>query len=963
LPFLRHIPLACEYHSAFHRESMSTSGVSASAADPSTARSEESLRGKRGIELWLDESASDTATPVKKTMTVAPQTPSASPATSPGRAAADQAADTAKPKPLNGLMESPQVSPSTSARPSAPPEGADSAVEDQLKLLKEKRRSRASGPPSTTSSLNERPASNEAVEPSIAEKHGVPPIPIGATKPGSGPGTRSRSGTGGGKPPLSGRRGVVNQTVHRSGRPSSEGAMSSRGAPPSLSGAEIVKKIKDLQSADWKTVSSALESLRAVLTGSASLNDEVRVVMRQNLHGLVTGTLAAMDSPRSALAKFATDMLGLVCQKLGTRHLQLDGPDADEEAAAAVGGSSNSLEHFVEPIVNKIIAKGGAASSRFLYDGAAIALKELVPATKPLKVLHALNGVTGIKTDKSKVLHADGLANSFDNLQPHSLRNKTDAIAKAVDTADHYVHDAHPDVREAGKKLCRSIASYCSESKENLRALVTKTIGAAQPQRAKETLAFCVAVSSSDTELMAKPPSAPSQPSTGRGSDAPTRSPQADPSLPPRSGRRAVNSSRENTSATSTPAGSPQEKPPRRRRSSKDGRDEVAAPAALVKKAESGTTTPPPQPLSASALASRTPGVSPINTNIAENQVCNDSMASIDESQLPGRREPTSPLISPSAAGSPRSLAPFSGNGSTASPRPSSMDATQTNNSLFQNQSFFTGTISRDMQHEHGEFSQGIFAAAEGSSADRLKALEGLTQLLRKRLMDEDVHKCPVANATCFALCDVTALRCADTSQKVQVAALQLVPTLFQVVQPAVIDSTSPRWVSCLSTALASSYPAVHSAAVAAMKALMQCSTEANLRNLCQTICMSCSTVRNVNTKVELLEALELILRRNHVILKRELGGGATSPLSTTQGRPGLTQLDLEFCTETGLRIWCSDPREEVRRVVGRYILAVVSYAWDGDEAKVLDNKRLDADNWALIKALIDRSREQSPTA
>jgi hypothetical protein len=59
-----------------------------------------------------------------------------------------------------------------------------------------------------------------------------------------------------------------------------------------------------------------MDLLRAALQGSGSMTDETHVVLRQNLHGLVTGTLACMDSGRSTLAEVATDMIGLICEKL-----------------------------------------------------------------------------------------------------------------------------------------------------------------------------------------------------------------------------------------------------------------------------------------------------------------------------------------------------------------------------------------------------------------------------------------------------------------------------------------------------------------------------------------------------------------------------------------------------------------------------------------------------------------------
>lgn len=360
------------------------------------------------------------------------------------------------------------------------------------------------------------------------------------------------------------------------------------------------------------------------------------------------------------------------------------------------------------------------------------------------------------------------------------------------------------------------------------------------------------------------------------------------------------------------------------------------------------------------SLALRSPDLEPLKLPSA---TAKSSGKAGDKDLGSGSGSGTSPLMG--------SAAPLSPSRAFMSPRAGSVggwgEATQTNNSLFAqaagNNSFFQGTITRDMKEEHGQYSQGIFLAAEGSSADRLQALSTLTLLLRKRLGDVDACQIPIANATCFALCDVVALRCADTSQKVQATALDLVPLLFRSVHSSVVDATSPRWVSCLSTALASSYQAVQNAAAAAFGSLLQHSSEQNLRNLCQTICMTCATVRNVNTKIELMSALGTLVRRHHVILAREGASGDQSPMASSVVRIGLGRSDLEFSTETALRIWCGDSREEVRRVAGQLLIALLDCAWDGEEGRILDNKRLDADNWGLIKALFDRHREQQASS
>jgi hypothetical protein len=93
------------------------------------------------------------------------------------------------------------------------------------------------------------------------------------------------------------------------------------------------------------------------------MTDETRVVLRQNLHGLVTGALACMDSGRSTLAKVATDSVGLICEQL--RPGTVLGILQQLSAGTAAGRHRKAVPAFAEE---------EAAARRALFDDAVGAL-------------------------------------------------------------------------------------------------------------------------------------------------------------------------------------------------------------------------------------------------------------------------------------------------------------------------------------------------------------------------------------------------------------------------------------------------------------------------------------------------------------------------------------------------------------------------------------------------------------
>jgi hypothetical protein len=115
------------------------------------------------------------------------------------------------------------------------------------------------------------------------------------------------------KPPLPLSARNLSSASPRTGR---SGVATPRSA---IKPGDLPKAVTDLSRTEWKKQQDAMDLLRAALQKlrSSSTTDETRVVLRQNLHGLVTGTLACIDSGRSTLAKVATDMIGLICEELG----------------------------------------------------------------------------------------------------------------------------------------------------------------------------------------------------------------------------------------------------------------------------------------------------------------------------------------------------------------------------------------------------------------------------------------------------------------------------------------------------------------------------------------------------------------------------------------------------------------------------------------------------------------------
>ena len=229
---------------------------------------------------------------------------------------------------------------------------------------------------------------------------------------------------------------------------------------------------------------------------------------------------------------------------------------------------------------------------------------------------------------------------------------------------------------------------------------------------------------------------------------------------------------------------------------------------------------------------------------------------------------------------------------------------------------------------------------------------------------------------TAAALCDIVALRCADTNNKAQAAALEVATALIsRHVDPAVLDASSPRWISCLATALASGYSAVNSSAVTCLRSICQrCSTD-NLRNLFHTMAMTAMSVRNNVTKVNLISGLRDVLARHRQLIvlmhhpqqpsQQPTGVRPTGNLLTSNTPPTssalLTLSDLQFVLDLTIRIFQTDARPDVRMMSEQLLLSLHMDGFDGDEKMLLDNPRWTTEQWTEVKGMLDRHKAQAP--
>ena len=268
----------------------------------------------------------------------------------------------------------------------------------------------------------------------------------------------------------------------------------------------------------------------------------------------------------------------------------------------------------------------------------------------------------------------------------------------------------------------------------------------------------------------------------------------------------------------------------------------------------------------------------------------------------------------------------------------------------------FQTTFTRELQSQHGAYSQPIFIAAEGNSGERFQALQNIAALLQKHSVTEDAAQKQKFDAkTMEALCDVVALRCADTNNRVQLQALEAVPLLVKTVSSAAVDASSPRWVSCVTTALSSSYQAVHGAAMGALASIMHRSSDANLRNMNHHVAMTCSTVRNERAKVALLGALGEVIVRH-----RSLLGGTKRFGSLSGGDGALAESDVEYSLDTALRIYANDTRDVVRRPTGALLCLLMEYGYQNDAKPILESPRLPKEHIGAVKALFDNHRKHA---
>jgi hypothetical protein len=286
----------------------------------------------------------------------------------------------------------------------------------------------------------------------------------------------------------------------------------------------------------------------------------------------------------------------------------------------------------------------------------------------------------------------------------------------------------------------------------------------------------------------------------------------------------------------------------------------------------------------------------------------------------------------------------------------------------------------------HGPYSEALHLSAEGSANERhegLTMLQKMVQLLAAQLPIEATGDASASasspppsaptsamsasqqghplfrqqeellpQSTQYAIADVVAIRCADPNVRVQLKALEVARPLLRVMSPAAVDASSSRWVSCITSALGCSHVHVGTAARHALQTLLLRSTEANLRSMLSTLCITVTGARNPNVKTTLITALADVVMRHRALVSRAAAQtkAVQEQVMTTLV---LTQSDLAFATETGLRLFTTDARPEVLRAAQVLLCTLYEHGYDWDERHILDNPRLTRDQWTQIKACL----------
>jgi len=588
--------------------------------------------------------------------------------------------------------------------------------------------------------------------------------------------------------------------------------------------------------------------------------------------------------------------------------------------------------------LSRLIAKGGATSSKFVFDSASHAIKDVVRATAASRAATIVLALSQPKGDRGKVLLCTAMSTAVETAPPGAFEGK-DVLQRTLKLLDAFLHDAHPDVREIARRTAAHVAQYAEDSGQAKQFPVVVRKAIPDGDRAAKLIA--ASALSGDAGPAAIPQAlVKAQPNTARGvTSVPIEKPATRKSISPEAPTRMAPTS-------------PCSDPPSPKRSDQPIVLFLLEPAARG----SGSTAS----FEADALSPH----------------ANMSFAGFGPANR-GLSPP--PSVSPRASAEPRA---FGAPSESLGPSHSML---------------FTGTSSLMATDgtNHGPYGNALHLVSEGNASERQEGLASLLkmiQLLAAQLPSEELTVTAsvsdrghplyrpddssraltgastdpqlLSQATQYAIADVVAIRCADPNTKVQLLALEVTPPLMRVMSAAAVDSTSSRWVSCITSALGSSHVQVAAAARRAMQTLLLRSTDANLRSLLSTLCMTVTGARNVNTKVTLLTAIADVVMRHRSLLSR----AAQQPASlqkTVVSSLVLSTGDLAFATEAALRTLSTDPRPEVQRANAVLLGTLYEHAFDWDEKHILDNPRLTREQWTIVKSILaDRARSsRSPQA
>lgn len=381
------------------------------------------------------------------------------------------------------------------------------------------------------------------------------------------------------------------------------------------------------------------------------------------------------------------------------------------------------------------------------------------------------------------------------------------------------------------------------------------------------------------------------------------------------------------------------------------------------------TTPPPPKPLAATRRPSDEQKRAPAVPSKAP-PAGSSAKAPVSKTVVNGVTIPAVPIASPAAGNLD---APFS-NGTFA------MDGITSPRALISPKAF-TNTLGKEMA-QHGAFTLPLFAAQEGNFQERFEAISRIYKICEDRIlarrklsfdeatsasagetmMERSARSDAVDEPTGLALCDVVALRCADTNNKVQLAALECLPSLLKIVPRTCVDATAPKFVSCLTTSLSSGYPDVASKARIAMRSVVRNCSVLEANSLMYTVATTAVSVRNEHAKVVLTELMIDLVHRQLELAKSKRTAADADVEATLQaisegsiakrrreskGR----ELDSRFVFEMALKL-LTDKREAVATKANVLLLAIRDCLLS--EKQILDHPDLDRELWKSMKKLFD---------